>query len=148
MPITAGTISFRIEGYDAPGSTCPAPDGVGLGIQQGREVVGVLPSSTEDPRFRGHFDVEPNADGVRFLGPYVHGPAGDRFLYLAWIHLKSRETMARIKLRLADIDQHLLLQARDEYSVLVGRVALTNAQGKPASGSVRPPLVEWIITAE
>jgi hypothetical protein len=148
MPIEPGTISLRLEGYDAPGKSCPAPDGIGLGIQEGRDVTGVLLSSEPAPRFRGHLTIAPTAEGYKLGGPYVHGPAGDRFLYLAWIHLKSRETMARMKLRLADIDPALILQARDEESVLVGKVALTNAQGKPASGSIRPPLITWSVEAE
>ncbi len=148
MPIPPGSISLRLEGYDAPGKTCPAPDGIGLGIQEGQEVVGVLMSSEPAPRFRGHLDVIPAADGFRLGGPFVHGPAGDRFIYLAWIHLKGRQTMSRIKLRLADIDPDLILQARDGGGVLVGKVRLTNDQGKPASGSLRPPLVTWSVEPE
>lgn len=148
MPIEPGTISIRIEGYDAPGKSCPAPDGIGLGIQEGQEVVGVLMSSEPAPRFRGHLNITPTDDGYRLGGPFVHGPAGDRFLYLGWIHLKGRQIMSRIKLRLADIDPALILQARAENAVLVGKVALTNAQGKPASGSLRPPLITWSVENE
>ena len=138
------TVTIRIEGYDPPGSTCPGPDGIGLGIQQGREVVGVLPSSTESPRFAGEITVVADGETVDFRGPYVHGPKGDRFLYLAWIHLKSREAMARIKLKLSDIDPELLASAA-EGGVLTARVRLTNRLGKPASGSVRPPDVAWTL---
>lgn len=148
MPITPGTISLRLEGYDAPGKDCPAPDGIGLGIQEGREVVGVLMSSEPAPRFRGHLLVTPTDDGYKLGGPFVHGPSGDKFLYLAWIHLKSREAMSRMKLRLGDIDPALILQAQDEGGVLVGKVALTNAQGKPASGSIKPPLITWSVEPE
>ena len=80
-----------------------------------------------------------------YRGPYVHGPKGDRFLYLAWLHLKSRESMARIKLKLSDIDPEMLASAARDNKVLVGRVKLTNRLGKPASGSVRPPDVEWTL---
>jgi hypothetical protein len=139
------TIAFRIEGYDAPGSSCPGPDGIGLGIQQGTEVVGVLPSSTESPRFIGELAMVPVDDAVDYRGPYVHGPKGDRFLYLAWIHLKSRESMSRIKLKLSDIDPELLATAARDGKVLQGRVKLTNRLGKPATGSVRPPDVEWTL---
>ena len=147
MPVAPGTISFRLEGYDAPGKDCPAPDGIGLGIQEGREVVGVLMSSEPAPRFWGHLDLRPQDDGYTLFGPFVHGPATDRVLYLAWIHLKSREVMSRMKLRLNDIDPDLIRQAR-AGGVLVGKVALTNAQGKPASGSIKPPQITWSIEPE
>lgn len=139
------TISFRIEGHDAPGSSCPGPDGIGLGIQQGREVVGVLPSSTPAPRFIGELSMVSDGEVTDYRGPYVHGPKGDRFLYLTWLHLKSRESMARIKLKLSDIDPELLATAARDGKVLLGRVKLTNRLGKPASGSVRPPEVEWTL---
>ena len=148
MPVEPGTISFRLEGYDAPGKSCPAPDGIGLGIQEGQEVVGILMSSEPEPRFRGHLTIIPTDDGYKVGGPFVHGPASDRFLYLSWIHLKGRQIMARMKLRLADIDPGLLLQARDEGAVLVGKVKLTTDQGKPASGSIKPPLVTWSVENE
>jgi len=148
MTIAPGTIALRLEGYDAPGKDCPAPDGVGLGIQEGREVVGVLMSSEPAPRFRGHLQVTSTDDGFKLGGPFVHGPAGDKFLYLAWIHLKSREAMSRMKFRLADIDPALIRQAHDDGGVLVGKVALTNAQGKPASGSIRPPQIIWTVQSE
>ncbi len=148
MPIEPGTISLRLEGYDAPGKTCPAPDGIGLGIQEGQEVVGVLMSSEPEPRFRGHLNITPTDDGYKLGGPFVHGPAGDKFLYLAWIHLKGRQTMSRIKLRLVDIDPALILRARDEEGVLVGKVKLTTEQGRPASGSLRPPLITWSVENE
>lgn len=145
MPVEPGTISIRIEGYDAPGKSCPAPDGIGLGIQEGQEVVGVLMSSEPAPRFRGHLDLIPTEDGFALRGPFVHGPAGDRFLYLGWIHLKGRQIMSRMKLRLSDIDPEMILQAQGEGAVLVGKVKLTTEQGKPASGSIRPPLVTWSV---
>ncbi len=139
------TITFQIEGYEAPGSSCPGPDGIGLGIQQGREVVGVLPSSTEAPRFRGEMTMVSDGDVTDYRGSYVHGPRGDRFLYLTWLHLKSRESMARIKLKLSDIDPELLAAAARDDKALWGRLKLTNRLGKPASGSVRPPDVEWTL---
>jgi len=80
MPIAPGTIALRLEGYDAPGKSCPAPDGIGLGIQEGQEVVGVLMSSEPAPRFRAHLNVTPTDDGYRLGGPFLHGPSGDKFL--------------------------------------------------------------------
>jgi hypothetical protein len=147
MTIEPGTISIRLEGYDAPGKDCPAPDGIGLGIQEGREVVGVLMSSEPAPRFLGHLQVTPADDGYKLGGPFVHGPAGDKFLYLAWIHLRGRQILSRMKLRLADIDPALMLQVRDS-GVLVGKVKLTTDQGKPASGSIKPPLITWTVQSE
>jgi hypothetical protein len=141
-PVTH-SIAIVIEGYDAPDRTCTGPDGIGLGIQRGSEVVDVRGSSTEVPTFHAELSVVEGADGPDFRGPYVHGSADDRFLYLAWVSLPQSSMVARIKLRLNDIAPEVIEQAVQTGASLHARVRLTNATGKPASGSMRPPQVTW-----
>lgn len=139
------TIPIVIEGYDAPGRSCTGPDGIGLGIQRGSEVVDVLGSSAEAPLFHAQLSLISGDEGADFRGPYVHGTRGDRFLYLVWVTLPQSSMVARIKLRLNDIGTEVLAQAGQSGASLHARVRLTNASGKPASGSVRPPAVQWTL---
>lgn len=138
-------VRIVIEGIDSPGRTCTGPDGIGLGIQHGKEVVQVVGSSTESPRFEADLTLVRTDDGPDFRGPYVHGPRGGRFLYLAWVSMPKQETVARIKLLLNDVHPALLDVVGTGDGSLRARVSLTNASGKPASGSVRPPLVAWSV---
>jgi hypothetical protein len=139
------TVAVRIVGDGGPGRSCPGPDGIALGIQREKSVLDAVPSSSEVIRFDAGIEVV-QADGtLDFRGPYVHGPKGERFLYLAWVGIRDGELVARIKLRLHDIDPGLLDAAARDGGTLVATVPLVNAQGKPASGSVRPPLVQWSL---
>jgi hypothetical protein len=145
MLITTRTIEVEIEGIDGPGKACPGPDGVAIGIQRDKEVIDPVPSSTDSPRFHATIDLTGDGDATDYRGPFVHGPKGDRFLYLAWVAIRDGSMVARIKLKLADIDPALLVRAAESGAVITGRVQLVNSQGKPASGTVRPPRVTWSL---
>ena len=142
---TTTTIVLRIEGADPPVASCPGPDGVAIGIQRGPMVVDAVPSSTPAPRFHAGIDIVTGDDATDFRGPFVHGPRGDRFLYLAWVGIRDGSMVARIKLKLNDIDPGLLETAATNGGPLVARLRLVNSQGRPVSGTVRPPNVTWSL---
>jgi hypothetical protein len=142
---TATTVVLRIEGTDPPAASCPGPDGVAIGIQRGPTVIDAMPSSTPDPRFHAELEIVTDGEATDFRGAYVHGPRGDRFLYLAWVGIRDGNMVARIKLKLADIDPGLLETAASSGGPLIARLRLVNPQGRPVSGSVRPPNVEWVL---
>jgi len=147
MTATASrTISVRIEGTDPPARSCAGPDGVAIGIQRGKEVLEQVPSSTASPIFHGKIDITTGEGALDFRGPYAHGIRGDRFLYLAWVGIRDGGAVARIKLRFADVDDGLLANAAGG-DTLVGRLSLVNPQGRPVSGTVRPPAVTWSLEA-
>lgn len=145
--IAGEVIAVRITGVDGPDRSCPGPDGIALGIQRKQDVLDPVPSSSDAIVFDAEIEVVPADGGADFRGPYVHGPKGDRFLYLAWVTVREGEMVARIKLKLADIDPDLIAQAIRDGGTLAVQVRLLNAQGKPASGSVRPPAVTWSLAA-
>ncbi len=143
--ITGSAVAVRIVGDGGPGRSCPGPDGIALGIQREQEVLDAVPSSSDEIRFDAGIEVVHGDHTLDFRGPYVHGPKGERFLYLAWVGIRDGEIVARIKLRLGDIDPGLLATALRDGGTLVATLPLVNAQGKPASGSVRPPVVQWSL---
>jgi hypothetical protein len=139
------TIPLRIIGQQAHGATCTGPDSIYLGVQKDKEVVDAVPSSTSEPAFELEVEVEDNEPDPDFRGPYLHGPEGDRFLYLAWTDGPGGPLVARIKLRLLDIPPDLRAAARNG-GTLTGTLPLIDAQGRPRSGSVRPPEISWSLT--
>jgi hypothetical protein len=138
-------LTIRIEGTDPPSRSCPGPDGVAIGIQRVKEVIDQVPSSTETPCFTATVNLVPGDAEPDFRGPFVHGPKGDRFLYLAWVGRRDGATIARIKLRLGEIDPALIRQAAAGGATLTGRLRLVRDDGRPVSGSVRPPAVTWSL---
>lgn len=80
---------------------------------------------------KGETDAPPD-----FAGPFVSGPRGERFVYLSWQRLDGAGFMARIKLRLADIDWAMIRAARS-------RILEANLRGAASGGGKRP--VEWRV---
>jgi len=143
--VAGETVAVRIIGLDGPGRSCPGPDGIAIGIQREKDVLDPTPSSSDDIRFDASIGVVRRDGAIDFRGPYVHGPKAERILYLAWVAVRGGEMVARIKLRLADIDPGLIDRAIRDDTTLVATLPLVNANGKPMSGGVRPPAVQWSV---
>ena len=138
MPV----LVVQIQGIAGPGATCTGPDSVFLGVQRLKDVEQVVPSSAPEPTFRLEAEWVSGEGGMDVRGPYVHGPKGDRFFYLAWLDGPAGSMVARIKLRVADIPDDVRVAALASGG-LEATLALVNARGEPRSGSVRPPDVTW-----
>jgi len=127
-----------------------AGDGVLFGLQSGRAVEDPLPAC-DTTEFHTTIDVvrTGNSD-VDFAGDHVHGRRGDRFIYLAWGIPDQTEPFvmfARAKIKLADITADLLDAATEHHRVLVAHLRATNPKGQPASGTIKPPSIDWHTTA-
>ena len=80
-----------------------------------------------------------------FRGPYISGPPGGRFIYLAWGVVEGPgtfEMFRRAKIIFDGVPADVMA-AIQESGVLVGRLGLTNPKGNPTCAAVRPPLIEW-----
>jgi hypothetical protein len=87
---------------------------------------------------------------VDFRGPYISGPPGGRFVYLAWGVVEgpgSFEMFRRAKIMFDGIPAETMTAAQ-ESGVLVGRLGLTDPKGNPTCAAVRPPLIEWTAGVE
>ncbi|MEU4695412.1 DUF5990 family protein [Actinoplanes sp. NPDC023714] len=142
---------MRIEGYDLPGRPgAPQAEalrlgGVQVGMQRKAEVVGRFPVHAESAAWDLEVGVRHVGDHLDVGGPWVHGRPGQRFLYLSWgaADGESFAMFRRAKLLFGDIPGPLLLAAAAGEGVLVGRLALTDAEGGPRCARVRPPDVVW-----
>ena len=142
---------IRVEGSDLPGrrggseADALRRNNVHVGVQRRAEVVDRFPADAE--RATWEFDVDSREiDGLLDVGgPYVHGRPGARFLYLSWGAVDGDEfgTFKRIKLLFGDVPTALLRTAHDGGGVLVGRLGLTDGNGRPRAARLRPPEVLW-----
>lgn len=124
-------MTIRLECRDLPAQF----DGrlrISLGIQHKKEVVHSEPASNGDRVF----EVPVLLRAGDFFGPFVHGPKGERFIYLVWSD--GRESVRRAKIQLLDIPFSLLTK-----DIVVGRISMTDKRGGPLCASVRPPVVLW-----
>jgi hypothetical protein len=140
-------VQLRIIGRRLPGSSWSGRSGIHVGVQRGKDVVGLVDGDAADAVFDIDLDVEVGADGEPdFRGPYVHGRPGERFVYLTWGEVGEDGDFAmfrRLKLHLAP----LLEQASAERVLAVKKIQavleLTDTRGRPLAASVRPPWVTW-----
>ncbi|MFF4734489.1 DUF5990 family protein [Streptomyces sp. NPDC001262] len=145
-------MQLRIEGHTLPGRRCgpgpgfPGVDGIEVAVQRKDRPAELLdPQPGDAPTATWTFPCTFTADG-ELRGPYVQNRLGGRFVYLSWTGRQPQEETPRMfrraKLMLADVPPEVLAEAR-RRGALVGRLALTDAEGYPLCGRVVPPVVEW-----
>jgi len=122
------------------------PKGVDFALQKGRgndyDTVQTQTSVGADLVFE--FTVD--AKGLNFLGPFVQGPVGQRFVYLG-IGTYARQLDScwsrRLKVPLSGITSAMI----DSGRVLEARVAGTAKDGSPACATVKP-FGGWKVTRQ
>jgi hypothetical protein len=147
-------VLIRIEGRDLPGRSCgPSPErpfghhGIEVGVQRKNkpgELMGRVSADVESVVWELEATPVPS-DRADFRGPYVSGPPGGRFIYLAWgvvAEPGSFEMFRRAKIMFDGIPADVMTAARAS-GTLVGRLGLTDPKGNPTCAAVRPPLIEW-----
>jgi hypothetical protein len=130
-----------VEGQDLPGRA-----DVLVGMQVGKDVVGVVPATAASARWAVDVEVVTAPDGgLDVRGAAVHGRRGDRFLYVSWGTRTGDDGFTmfrRAKLMLDAVDPQTLKTAADGGG-LVATLGLTAADGSPRCAAVRPPDVTW-----
>lgn len=123
-----------------------AGDGVLFGLQSRPDVDDPRPASTTT-EFHTAIDILRTANsGVDFAGEHVHGRRGDRFIYLAWGLPDPTEPFvmfARAKIKLDSIPADLLDVSVKSGQPLIAELQATNPRGQPASGTIKPPSIDW-----
>jgi hypothetical protein len=136
-------LSVVVRGTDPPGRTFASYGDVHVGVQVGREAVGLVPADTPAPEWR--LDVRV-VDGD-FRGPPVHGKRGDRFLYVTWGDRVGEHfhMFRRGKLMLDRIDPSVVARAIEVGRTLVATVSLTDEKGGPRCARYDPPAIAWSV---
>src|SRR6185295_9567553 len=89
-------------------SPMPEMSGLSVGLQSGRDDVVRGRETADGLEFDVAIDVKRSDDGSPdFRGPLVHGPKGERFLYVTWGHLVDgrHEMFRRLKLYLSPLER-------------------------------------------
>ena len=131
-----------VRGNQPPGRAFASYGDVHVGVQVGREPVGLVPADTAAPEWT--LDVRYDGD---FRGPAVHGKKGDRFLYLTWVDRVGGHFhgFRRGKLMLDRIDPAVVAAAVEGGRALVATVSLTDEKGEPRCARYDPPAVAWRV---
>jgi len=136
--------AVRVEAIDPPFGS---EHGVRFGLQASREVDDHVPA-TGTSVFHAEIEIVRGGPGLDFRGRHVHGREGDRFLYLSWGVPDESEPFvmfARAKIKLIDVPDEMLDEVTTRGGELVCELQATNDRGQPASGSIRPPAIDWRV---
>ena len=125
------------------------PAGVLFALQRGRsELVSPTMSKGKDLSFDLTVRVANDRDGPNFLGPFVQGPRGGRFVYVNSGTLAGQSHTPwsrRAKVALQGLTRGLVDRAAaSPGKILVARIAGRGRDGGPACATV-PLLGEWKI---
>jgi hypothetical protein len=142
-------LRIRIEGENLPGRVFCEHQHVHVGVQCRKDPVDLVPGDADEATFEFAVDVVPTDEGAwDFRGPYVHGPRGQRFIYLTWGDRPPGGEFAmfrRAKLHLSCLGAGLIAAAAEPGHHLVARLSLTDARGGPRCSSLRPPALTWSV---
>ena len=123
------------------------PAGVDFGLQKGR---GVDYETIQTQRSKGpdlHFELTVRAkhtsknDPPNFLGPFVQGPTGERFVYIdigTYAGQLGTCWSRRLKIPLRGITWEMVEEVADGESVLETLVAGTGKDGSPSCATPKP----------
>ena len=91
--------------------------------------------------------VDPGEGNLRFSGKAVHGPSGEKFLYLCWGEWDDGEWQGnrRAKLPLGPVTREMVEAALRSGQPLRARIHMTDARGQPVAASLKPGNYEWGI---
>lgn len=122
------------------------PPGVDYGLQKGGgsdyEVTQKQRSKSGDLQFEFSARVKEGKDGEPvLLGPFVHGPPQERFVYLdigTYAGQTNTQWSRRLKIPLRDITWDSVKQASRAGHCLEARVPGTAKDGSPSCATVKP----------
>jgi hypothetical protein len=152
---TIGGVLIRIEAFDLPGLTCgPGPDFPGghhnihvavQGRKGQQDLLGPVPADALSVVWELDCEIVAPPPTLDMRGPHVHGSTGKRFVYITWgvVDEDSSFRMFRRAKIWLDAVPGAVLQVACDRDLLVGRLGLTDDNGWPLCGSVRPPRVQW-----
>ena len=123
------------------------PAGVDFGLQKGRgsvfETVQTQRSAGKDLQFEFTAEIRPGKGLLpEFRGPFVQGPAGQRFVYIdigTYAGQTDTPWSRRLKIPLTGITTEMVDRvSADRGAVLETRVPGTGRDGSPSCATVKP----------
>jgi hypothetical protein len=134
------TITFRLTCSNFPGIEFENRQPVYVGVQKKSDIVDERPGDAKQAVFSIPARIKKAKDGrPDFLGPYIHGKVGDRFIYLVWFENKeTKEPFRRAKIKLSH-----LTWAHLQQDNLEAHLMMTDQKGCPVCATVPESLIRW-----
>lgn len=139
---------IRIVATDLPGATFQGRTDVQVGLQVRQAHEGFVAGDAASASWEAQVQLGRDEDGrITARGPAIHGPSGEKFLYLVWAGRMDGQCVMfrRAKLQLDGVPAPVWDAVSAGAGPLVATLGLTDARGEPLCASVRPPKVRWSV---
>jgi Family of unknown function (DUF5990) len=133
-------VRLRIEGHHLPGRSVGAYDDVHVALQVAGDPLDPVPGDASSGHWQTEVQVVEGPGGRDFRGPAVHGRRGERFVYLTWGTTTTGEFAMFRRAK-------LMLDGSPDAEDVTASVHLTDECGLPRCARLRPPAVEWHVSA-
>ncbi|MEZ5043669.1 MAG: DUF5990 family protein [Saprospiraceae bacterium] len=139
-------ISIKLICTNFPGSACCGRENIFLSIQKNKEVLEETPGDSLSKTFSLSLECNMGKDGMpNFLGPYVFGSTGDKFLYLVWYSKENgiKEMFRRAKIKLNVLSWEQINTAIAQGKSIEAHIKLTDKKGEPVCASLKAENISW-----
>jgi Family of unknown function (DUF5990) len=147
-----GLVEIVIRGHNLPGrrfwNEGEPLENVHVGVQVRGDPVGLVAGDAASAEWRVDVRAETAEGRLDFKGPAVHGPRGQRFLYLTWGDVDDDGAFTmfrRAKLMLDQVEPALVRDALARQRPLHATIDLTDARGGPRCARVDRPALSWTV---
>ena len=132
---------LTVHCHNVPNVVGTAFAGIRLGIQKKSEVIEDVPADGRDVLFRVPVTVKRQEDGTfDFAGAFVHGPRGERFLYLNW---GAQTPTGWHGVRRAKLQLLRMPVALAELPSIDVWINMTDAKGCPLCATIKEGFLRW-----
>ena len=141
------SVSIQLHCSNLPGLVFGEYNNFHVGVQKASEPIWETPGDATAHTFDIPVQVGENKDGSpNFLGQFVHGPVGGRFLYLVWFNKKGewRTMFRRAKINLQHLGWLEINAAIFSGKNIEAQVFLTDKKGGPACATLKPENIKWL----
>ncbi len=141
-------IVFHLKCSDFPGKNCLGREDIYLAQQKNQELIEDTPGNASYKTFEfvAHYNM--GKDGSpNFLGPFIFGKTGDKFLYLVWYNLVDgqKDMFRRAKIKLNHLSWEEVNQASENKRPLVAEIKLMDKFGDPVCASLKESHIQWKV---
>ncbi|MEM7369450.1 MAG: DUF5990 family protein [Bacteroidota bacterium] len=140
------SLSIHLCCSEFPGNQFCGRGPIFVGIQKKQEVEELTPGDAQEKIFKLSVQVNADKQGEpNFLGPYVFGKTGDKFLYLVWLYVFQGEQhrFRRAKIKLNHLRWEAIEAAIASQQALIAHIRMTDQKSGPVCASLKGTQIRW-----
>lgn len=141
------SLTIQLQCKEFPGIRFCDREPIFLAVQKNQEIIWPVPGDSQEVTYDIPVFVNEDKNGrPNFLGPFVFGKTGDKFLYMVWYtkEYTIENRFRRIKVKLDGLTWTEIIKAIETEIPLVAHIRLKDKKGEPVCASLKEENIKWI----